>query len=472
MRWQVGTLMEATGGRLLRGDQKMVCRGISTDSRTIKRGELFIPLKGDRFDGHDFVPQIITRGAAGIMVKKGFPISRISRQDRNLFVIEVSDCLTALGDAAHYVRKRSPVKVVAVTGSNGKTSTKEMSALVLQEQYRVLKNEGNLNNLIGLPLTLLRLSRKDEVAVLEMGMNHPGEIRRLAEISRPDIGVITNIGPVHLEGLGSLSQVQKAKGELFEVLTGGDYAVINYDDPLVRELGSRCRAQKISFGLHKESDVRARDVSFLKGNRVCFRLVSKSEEVRVTIPAYGLYHVHNALAASAIGISLGVALRKIAKGLKGFRPMPGRSRILTIKKGIRVIDETYNANPRSMEVALRTLREVKGKGRGIAVLGDMKELGDTSPFWHREIGKCAAALGTEYLVLLGQFAPFIAEGAESAGAEKGKIFIGKNHEDAVLQVQQIMKKGDWILIKGSRGMQMEKVLNPLAEHKEGKRRAL
>jgi UDP-N-acetylmuramoyl-tripeptide--D-alanyl-D-alanine ligase len=151
--------------------------------------------------------------------------------------------------------------------------------------------------------------------------------------------------------------------------------------------------------------------------------------------------------------------------------MPGRSRILTIKKGILVIDETYNANPRSMEVALRTLREVKGKGRGIAVLGDMKELGDTSPFWHREIGKCARALGTEYLVLLGEFAPFIAEGAESGGAEKGKIFIGKNHEDAVLQVQQIMRRGDWILIKGSRGMQMEKVLNPLAEQK-GKRRAL
>jgi UDP-N-acetylmuramoyl-tripeptide--D-alanyl-D-alanine ligase len=472
MKWKVRELMEVTRGRLLKGEQKMECKGISTDSRTIKKGELFIPLKGNQFDGHDFIPQVLVKGASGVMVRKGFSLSGISRQSDKLFIIEVSDCLDALGDLAHFLRMRSPVKVVAITGSNGKTSTKEMSALVLQKQYQVLKNEGNLNNLIGLPLTLLRLSRKDEVAVLEMGMNRPGEIRRLSKISQPNIGLITNIGPVHLEGLGSLAQVQEAKGELFETLTEDDCALINYDDSLVKQLASRCRAKKISFGFHKASDIRAQDVCFLKDNRVCFQLISKGEEVRVVIPALGLHHVYNALAASAVGIALGVNLKKIAERLKGFRPLPGRSKVFIIGKGVRLIDETYNANPRSMEIALKTLMKVKGRGRGIAILGDMRELGDDSPFWHREVGKCAGDSGIEYLVLLGQFAPFVAEGAESAGLPKARIFIGRTHEDIALQVKGILKRGDWILIKGSREMQMEKVMDFLLEKKGDERRAL
>ena len=473
MKWKVRDLMEATGGRLIRGDTQMECSGISTDSRKIKKGALFIPLKGDRFDGHDFIPQVLKKGTAGVMVKKGFPLPRISGQKNRFFVIEVSDCLDALGDLAHFLRVKSPVKVVAVTGSNGKTSTKEMIALILQERYsRVLKNEGNLNNLIGLPLTLLRLSPRDEVAVLEMGMNRPGEIKRLSEIARPDIGVITNIGPAHLEGLGSLARIQKAKGELFGALTEGDCALINYDDPLVRELALRCRAKKISFGLHGDSDVRAEDVIFLKDGRICFRLITKGGEVRVTIPAYGLHQVHNALAASAAGIALGVDLRKIAQGLRNFRPLQGRSQVITLKNGIRVIDETYNANPRSMEIALKTLNALKGKGRGMAVLGDMRELGDASEFWHREIGRFAGGSGTDYLAVLGQFAPFVAEGAGSAGLTRERIFIGKDHKDIALHLKGLLKRGDWILIKGSRGMQMEKVLSRIELGEGSKRHAL
>jgi UDP-N-acetylmuramoyl-tripeptide--D-alanyl-D-alanine ligase len=472
MKWKVRELMEATGGRLFKGDQKMECKGISTDSRKIKRGELFIPLKGSRFDGHDYIPQVLKKGAAGIMVRRGFPLSGISREDDKLFIIEVADTLDALGDLAHYVRMRSPVKVVAITGSNGKTSTKEMCALVLQEQYQVLKNEGNLNNLIGLPLTLLRLSREDEVAVLEMGMNRLGEIRRLSEISRPNMGLITNIGPAHLEGLGSLDQVQKAKGELFETLTEEDCVLVNYDDHLVKELALHCRAKRISFSFQEKSDIRAEDVSFLKDGKICFRLTYQGEDITVVISAYGFYHVYNALAASAVGISLGIDLKKIARGLKGFRTLPGRSKLLTIGKGIRLIDETYNANPRSMEVALKTLNKMKGKGRGIAILGDMLELGEESPFWHREVGKWVGTLGTEYLALLGKFAPFVAEGAALAGLQKERIFIGKNYEEVAQHVRGILKRGDWVLVKGSRAMQMEKVLDCLVQREENEHYAL
>jgi UDP-N-acetylmuramoyl-tripeptide--D-alanyl-D-alanine ligase len=469
MKWKVRELIEATRGRLLKGDWQMGYNGVSTDSRKIKRGELFIPLKGNRFDGHSFIPQVLERGASGVMVRRGFSLREIPHQSNELFVIEVEDTLDALGNLAHFLRMKSPVKVVAITGSNGKTSTKEMSALVLRERYQVLKNEGNLNNLIGLPLTLLRLSPEDEVAVLEMGMNRTGEIKRLSEISRPNIGLITNIGPAHLEGLGSLSQVQKAKGELLETLTEDDYALVNYDDPLIKELAIQCKAQKISFGFHEGSDIRGRDISVLKDNRICFWLISKGEEIRVVIPAFGLHHVYNALAASAVGVTLGVDLEGIVEGLRGFRPLPGRSKLLKIGKGIRLIDETYNANPRSMDIALKTLSEKKGKGRGIVIMGDMHELGDSAPFWHREVGKWAGDLKIEYLVLMGRYANFVAEGAESAGLLKERIFIGKSHEDVALHVKEILKKGDWVLIKGSRVMEMEKVLDRLM-HTEGDER--
>jgi len=205
---------------------------------------------------------------------------------------------------------------------------------------------------------------------------------------------------------------------------------------------------------------------------MCFQLITGEGKVRVTIPACGLQHVHNALAASAAGIALGVDLRKIANGLRKFRPLKGRSQILSLMRGIRLIDETYNANPRSMEIALNTLKVMKGKGRGIAVLGDMLELGNASEFWHREVGKYAVDSGTEYLAALGRFAPFVAEGAESAGLARERIFIGRDHEEVALYIKDILKRGDWVLIKGSRGMQMEKVLNRIKQREEVKRHAL
>lgn len=455
-------LLTATKGKLLKGKEELECQGISTDSRKLKKGELFVALKGERFDGHDFIPQAIKKGAAGVVVKRGFPILEINTPPKDFFIIQVKDCLKALGDLAHFLRKKSDVKVIAITGSNGKTTTKEMTALVLKEHFEhVLKSEGNMNNLIGLPLSLLHLTPETKVAVLEMGMNHPGEIRRLAEIACPDIGLITNIGPAHLEGLGSLPNIQKAKGELFKMLKGDNFALVNYDDPLIKEIAQDCKAKRITFGLHKGAEVSGKDIRFFKDGSVNFKLITSTDEVVIKLKAYGIHHVYNALAAAATGIVLGVKLSEISRGLSRFSPLKGRSQIIELNNGIMLIDETYNANPVSMEIALKTLNALKGKGRGVAVLGDMLELGIASKFYHKKIGRVAAKTGTDYLVLLGEFAPLVAQGASASGFTAERIFIGKDCKEIAFYLKCLLNKGDWVLIKGSRGMQMERVIEYL-----------
>ena len=452
----IATVLEATGGLLIQGNVQMPVAGVSTDSRSIKPGELFFALRGERFDGHRFVTEALKQGGRGAVVdQKGEEIA-----NKTITLIQVADTLQALGDLANLWRKKHPIPVIAVVGSNGKTTTKEMVAGILERTETVLKNPGNLNNLIGLPLSLLKMNAKDSVAVLEMGMNRMGEILRLTRIAEPDVGIITNIGPVHLEGVGSIDGVMKAKGELLEGMEAHGTFIFNADDPRVVALGTKFMGAKISFGIKNPADWMAREIHTRRDGGVSFRLAGPAGESAIALKLMGGHQVYNALAASVAASHLGVGIKDIKEGLDAFQPPPMRMELMKKGNGITIINDAYNANPPSMESALHTLAEVT-KGRKIAVLGDMWELGEFAQQAHRELGRQAKEFGIDLLFLLGQFAPHVAQGAQEAGMSPKAVYIGEDHHAVSLRLARIVHKGDWVLVKGSRIMNMETIIREL-----------
>jgi len=441
-------IAQATGGRLSPASARGTVSGISTDSRTLRPGELFIPLRGERFDGHDFLTLAVRRGAAACLsedVIAGFPVP----------VIQVADSLAALGDLAAACRREFAGPVVAVTGSSGKTTTKEMLAAILAQQAPGLKTEGNFNNLIGLPLTLFRLEPGQRWAVLEMGMSARGEIARLAEIAVPDVGVITNIGPAHLETLHGLEGVARAKGELFAALRAGGTAVINADDDRVARLPVANGVRRLLFGMAAEAEVRAEAVS-AAGASVSFRLLLPAGAWPVTLQVAGRHNVQNALAAAAAALALGTPAEAIVRGLEAFQPVRGRMEVVTLASGAVLLEDSYNANPLSMRAALTALDEMSGSGRRVAVLGDMLELGSAAAELHRQVGAAAAAR-CDLLLLLGAMAAETAAGARLGGMPSERIQIVDSHDTAATRLRKLLRPGDRVLVKGSRGMQMEKV---------------
>ncbi len=450
-------ILKATGGILVQGNPQASLAGVCADSRSIKPGEVFFALRGERHDGHQFVPEAVSRGARAVVVKR--KVHGIN--DISISVIKVRDTLRSLGDLANFWRRAHPIPLVAITGSNGKTTTKEMLAEILAERYKVLKNPGNFNNLIGLPLSLLKLNSRDQVAVLEMGMNRKGEIRRLAQIAEPNIGILTNISPVHLEGLRSLRGVSEAKGELLEVMGKGGKIVFNADDPMVVELSKRFRGKRTSFGIKNPADWAATEIRTERG-KIAFLLNGPVGETSISLRLIGKHQVYNALAAAAAASHLGVGLEEIKKALEAFQPPSMRMELVTLGKDIKIINDAYNANPKSMEVALSTLEEMKG-GRKIAVLGDMWELGDYAVQAHIEIGHRVKKAGVKVLFLLGKLAPFVAKGAMEAGMDPEAIFIGKDHREIGHHLSLSLKEGDWVLIKGSRIMKMEGIIETLRD---------
>jgi UDP-N-acetylmuramoyl-tripeptide--D-alanyl-D-alanine ligase len=382
--------------------------------------------------------------------------------DKAIPLIKVADTLRALGDLANWWRKRHPIPLIAVVGSNGKTTTKEMTAGILERRYKVMKNSGNLNNLIGLPLSLLKMNSRDRMAVLEMGMNRKGEILRLTQIAEPDRGILTNIGPVHLEGLGSIQGVMEAKGELLEGMGTRGILIFNADDPRVVELSKGFRGEKTSFGVRNPADWMATDIATGEDGRVSFQLQGRAGTTPISLQLLGRHQVYNALAAAAATSSLGVEIETIKEGLEVFPSPPMRMELLTLGEGIKIINDAYNANPPSMESALLALEEVT-RGRKIAVLGDMWELGAYAEQAHRELGRAVKERGVDLLFLLGQFAHQVAQGAQEAGMDPQAIYLGKDHHDVSLHLSGIVKKGDWVLIKGSRIMKMEEIIKELRD---------
>ncbi len=457
-KFSAAEIVEITGGRLLQGSFSSTFKEISTDSRTIGSGELFLALKGEHFDGHRFVSQAFEKGAHGAIVRGDFPIDQ--RRDDKRTIIAVEDPLRSLGDLARSWRIKHRVKIVGVTGSNGKTTTKEMIGSILGTLFNTLKTEGNFNNLVGLPLTLLRLRERDDVAVLEMGTNTRFEIKRLAEISEPDIAVITNVGETHLEGLRSVEEVAEEKGDLFRALRGDGVAVINEDDPRIRRAAGKCKCKKIHFGMTRAADLMARDVSISDAGTVKFRLSNRGGDVDVDLPVYGGFNVYNALAAAGVARALGVGLDVIKTGLEEFEHLPGRMEVIE-SDGYIIVNDTYNSNPNSAEEALRTLVGFEGEGRTIAVLGDMLELGTFTRPAHIRIGGLVSGLGVDYLFTLGENAADFALGASQTGMNEEKIYMETDHQTVVSKLRGIIRKGDRILIKGSRAMRMERIVEEL-----------
>jgi UDP-N-acetylmuramoyl-tripeptide--D-alanyl-D-alanine ligase len=461
MSWTIEEILTATGGEIAQTGKQRVFGEIVTDSGKAKKGSVFVALKGARFDGHRFAADAFKRGAACAVVHRS-----IGTVAQNVTVVRVRDTLKALGALAHYRRGKLAPKVVAITGSNGKTTTKEMVAAIFSEAVldgqklrgKVLKTEGNFNNLVGLPLTLLRLRPAHKVAVVEIGTNRPGEVQRLTEIAAPDAGIITAVAAAHLEGLDSLAGVAREKGALFRHLPRGGTIAVNLDDTWVRRLASKFTGRKISYGGH--GIIRAESVRQLDARGMRFILRAGTQRCSVTLRFLGRHNVSNAVGAAALARGLGVSLAAIRRGLEKAKPYAMRMDADSWR-GVGIINDAYNANPASMAAALKTLAAMAGRGEKIAVLGDMFELGRASRREHGELGKRVAEERIHRLYVLGPQAQVVKAGATSAGMDKAKIVVAKDHGAIARQLKRHLNRGDWLLIKGSRGMKMEKVLEEL-----------
>jgi len=459
MSWTLENVLTATAGA---ADPLLVrtttFTSITTDSRHIDPGALFVALRGPQHDGHDFAIVALRRGAGAVMVDH-----LIDGVDTRCQVCVV-DTLRALGDLAAWTRSQHPVRVVAVTGSNGKTTTKELIAAICAAaefpppHTGFLKTEGNYNNLIGLPLTLLGLRGDEAVAVLEMGMNRPGEIARLTEIARPDYAVVTNVGPAHLEGVGgTLAGVAAAKGELFAGISSAAVIAVNLDDEWIRRIAAPFPGRKVTFG--RDGEVRASAVVDLATNGVAFDLCIGGRTGKVRLHLIGAHNVMNALAAAAIGHAMGLSLDVIVRGLNGAAPLSQRMQIIRLTNGVTLINDAYNANPSSVEAALEALRRLSG--RPVVVLGDMWELGDESGRAHRTVGERAASLGVHQLFLLGAGAEATAAGARACGLAADAIHVCASHAEVAAAVMAQWQSGDCVLVKGSHGMRMDEVVRLL-----------
>lgn len=445
------TIIEATGGRLLSGDSRAF-DGVSIDSRTIKEDDIFFALRGERFNGHDFLNDALSK--AGGAVIDSFPRAL----PLNKTIIQVNDTLRALQDLAHYRRTRLNIPVVAITGSNGKTTTKEMTHLILSRRFNAFKNKGNLNNHIGLPLSLAGVASDVEVIVLELGMNAPGEIKRLCEIALPSHGIITNIGSAHIGRLGSRYAIRDAK---LEILNGLSTVVLNGDDDFLMEGVRDFGRDIITFSINNDSHVMAKDIhSTDKGNRfiLSFR---DGADVPVSLNIHGLFNVYNALAASAVCFSLGVAAEDIKSALEAYTAFPMRFEVIE-KNGITVINDSYNANPASTKEALKELSTFS-RGRTVAVLGDMYELGEFSEEEHRTVGRIVCDLGIAAFAAVGEMMSLAAEEIHLKKDKKPLVFTFKNSDEAKKNIKNILRHGDTVLIKGSRSMGMEKILEGITD---------
>ncbi|MFL5674697.1 MAG: UDP-N-acetylmuramoyl-tripeptide--D-alanyl-D-alanine ligase [Chloroflexota bacterium] len=457
-----GDLVRWTGGRLLAASDRPI-RGAAVDSRLVEPGQVFVALPGERTDGHAYISDAIARGAAAIVVTR--PIADPAALG-DVTAVRVADPLAALAALATGWRALFDPLVVGVTGSIAKTSTKEAVAAVLGHRFRTLRNEGNQNNEVGLPLTVLRLRPEHEAAVFEMGMYVGGEIADLARIARPRIGIVTAVQAVHLSRIGSLAAIEQAKGELLEALPPDGVAILNADDPIVRKMGARTTARAVSYGFAPDADVRAESVESLGIDGMRFKLRTAGGNRTVTIPALGRLSVHNGLAAAAVGLAAGMSLDDIAGGLADGWSAPHRVAVVRLG-GVTVVDDSYNASPGSVTAALDLLEGLPGR-RG-AVLGEMLELGDASEDGHREVGERAGRT-LDWLMVVGPGAAGIADGAEAAGLDRSAIVRVRDAEAALGALTPRLRDGDVVLVKASRGIGLDTVVDGLRRELGGRPR--
>ncbi len=457
MSWKLGELARACSGTL-RGSADLEVTSVSTDTRSLGAGALFVAVKGESFDGHDFLAEAAKRGAAAALV---------SRADESLALpaIVAADTVLALGALARAHRAKFAGPVVAITGSNGKTTTKELCARIFEAAgRRVHRTPGNLNNHIGLPLTILGLRAGDEVLLVELGMNHSGEIDALTRIADPTVGAVTNVGSAHLGLLGSVEAIAAAKGELFERLRADATAIVNADDANCVTQSARFKGKKLRFGVKSAADFEGA-VERLEHGAALYTLRCPAGTARIRMRAPGLHLVDNGLCAASAAFATGALgarpLDAIQRGLEAFESVPGRSALLRTPRGVLLIDDSYNANPHSMARALETLGELRGAGRALAVLGDMGELGETAPELHAELGRRVATARVDSLVTVGELSTHTAAAARAGGV--ARVYETTSAEDAAARVRGEARSGDTVLVKASHGMKLERVVKLLME---------
>lgn len=429
-------------------------RRFNIDSRLSRPGELFFALEARR-DGHAFVSDAAQRGALGAVISQP-----VASPASDFALVQVSDTLLALQTLAKKALDSKPVKVVGITGSIGKTTTKEFAAAFLKASFAVLKSEGNYNNHIGLPLSLLKLRPEDEVAVLEMGMSAAGEIARLTQIASPDVAVITNIHPVHLEFFNSLEEIALAKKEILQGMKREGTAVLNGDDPVIGTISKDWKGKKLLFGLSDGCDIRAENIQRTGYRGISFDFIYGSQREEMAIPFIYKGFLYNYLAAAAVGYSLSVPIASICAQTETLKPFPMRGEIHPLPNGTVLIDDSYNSNPAALESALKDLSEIKAR-RKVAVLGDMLELGKEQTAFHVEAGKHVGLYAWDLLVTVGPLSRYMAEGARQTGMTNGQIASFENSEEAADRVPDLLQPGDLVLVKGSRSIRTDKIVDRL-----------
>ncbi len=448
-------ILKATKGRLICGDSRRFFGGISIDSRTIKSGELFISVIGNNFDGHKFIKIAKKKGARGAVISKDVSLSF----PPDFLIIRVNDTTAALGKIANFHRLRFKIPIIAVTGSNGKTTTKEMLAFVLKKRYKVLSSLGTNNNQIGVPLTLLKLKPTHQMAVLEFGTNHFGEIEYLRNIAQPTIAIITNIGPSHLDFFKNLYNVYKEKLSLIKTFVKGQLAIINRDDKYLSRISSygiKCKV--VGFGVESKCDFKAEGIAFQE-NRIKFLLNAK---IPLELKTLAYHNIYNCLAIIACCKYLHLGYNCIQAQLKKFCFPSGRLEVKNFKN-ITVIDDTYNSNPSSLKNAIDSLSNLDSFGRKVLICADMLELGKSAKEFHLSLGKYAANSGVDLLISVGRLASLISKAALKTGIKKEMVFHFPDTQSALKRIPNMIRANDTVLVKGSRMMRMEKVVEALAK---------
>jgi UDP-N-acetylmuramoyl-tripeptide--D-alanyl-D-alanine ligase len=457
-----GQVESSTGGILIYGSQSAIFSGISIDSRTVRAGDLFFAIRGLHHDGHQYVNAALNKGAAGAVVDRKYELPGTFPANRIL--LQVADTHQALKGLAADVRQRWRGSLVAITGSMGKTTAKEFTFHVLQTEFSVYRSPGNFNNLFGLPLAIFGLSPEDHIGIFEMGMSAPGEIREMCRIAKPDVGVITNVAPVHLEFFGSLEEIARVKGELAEELRPDGTLVYNADDPMVSETAVRFPGNKISFGFSQIADVRAEGVEILGLEETRFHLTCGGITRTAMIPLGGVHYVINALPAVALGRHYRMEMDQILEGLRNLQQAPMRGQIVRFQGGFTIIDDSYNSNPRALCRMIDTLAAAISFRRRILVAGEMLELGPTSESLHYECGVLAAQRGLDIVVGVQGAAREIVRGATETGIPESRALFFSQVEPAGDFVSREVHEGDLVLIKGSRGVHLEKIVQDLRSH--------
>jgi len=449
----VNEVIKATKGKLVKGGQNFPIKGISIDSRSIEKDDLFVAIKGERFDGHDFIGNAVKNGASGAIVSRSISVTQPLS---SAFVIKVNDTLKALQNLAKYYRQKFDIPIIGITGSNGKTTVKDMAENILSQKLRITGTIGNHNSQVGLPLTVFRLSKDSEAGIFETGISSYKEMEKLGEIVCPDIAVITNINIAHMQYFRTIENLVNAKAKLLEFVPKEGTAILNADDEYFSFLKAAAKCRVISFGIKNKADVTADDVNLLSTSTE-FLL---NGAYKINMPTLGIHNVYNALAAASVSLQFSEDMNLVREGLRDFKSPEMRMQIIKTKD-ITVINDAYNANPASTGAALEVLRSVKG--RKVFIFADMSELGTCEESEHKKIGKLVSESQIDIFITVGEFAGLSAVAAKESGLNENKIFSFKNTEEVREKLLSILQSNDTLLLKGSRAMRLENILEVLKD---------